>query len=379
MIEALRDPLAGDRAPESKGELSVAQARAVVQDLFEHSARIYWTDFLLCLSVAYGAVALYLSSPIFSARYLVGFTIAAFALFRCGVFIHEIAHMPGKRMRLFRAAWNILFGIPTLMPSFAYKCHMDHHNPRHFGTVKDGEYLALGAGPVGRIVLYLLQVPLLPALAIFRFLVLTPLSFLHPRLRRLVLERASSFVINPKYRRALPTGEPHGSWIALELAIFLELAVFFALLLSGKLAWSVFFQLYALGMAASGLNWVRTIAAHGYRNTGSTMTFVEQIEDSNTVPGHPLLTELLFPVGLRYHSLHHLLPSLPYHSLGIAHRRLMAQLPADSPYRGTIRGGFLEAVREVWRSASGRLPPTQPPGGRGRAQGTSTGTMASSP
>jgi fatty acid desaturase len=112
-------------------------------------------------------------------------------------------------------------------------------------------------------------------------------------------------------------------------------------------------------MAASGLNWVRTIAAHGYRNTGSTMTFIEQIEDSITVPGHPLLTELLFPVGLRYHALHHLFPSLPYHSLGIAHRRLMAQLPADSPYRATIRGGFIEAAREMWHSASssGRRTP----------------------
>jgi hypothetical protein len=60
----------------------------------------------------------------------------------------------------------------------------------------------------------------------------------------------------------------------------------------------------------------------------------------------------LFPVGLRYHGLHHLLPSLPYHSLGIAHRRLMAQLPADSPYRSTIRGGFLETAGELWRSAS---------------------------
>src|SRR5262249_43672130 len=183
--------------------------------------------------------------------------------------------------RAFRAAWNILFGIPMLMPSFAYKCHMDHHNPRHFGTVRDGEYLALAAGPVGRVIAYLLQIPLLPALAIFRFLVLTPLSFLHPRLRRLVLERASSFVINPQYRRTVPTDERHGSWIALELAIFLELAVFLALLISGKVAWGVFVELYVLGMAASGLNWVRTIAAHGYRNTGSTMTFVEQIEDSN--------------------------------------------------------------------------------------------------
>jgi fatty acid desaturase len=349
MGQAMNEP-----AAERKGELSFAQARILVKDLFEHSAWIYWTDFLLSLLFAYGAVALYLTSRLFSAPYLIGFTIAAFALYRCGVFIHEIAHMPAKRMGLFRVTWNILFGIPALTPAFAYKCHMDHHSPRHFGTVKDGEYLPLGVGPVARIFIYLLQIPLLPALAIFRFLVVTPLSFLHPRLRRLVLERASSLVINPKYRRTLPTDERRGSWIAIELAIFLELAVFLALLISGQVAWSVFVELYVLGMAASGLNWVRTLAAHGYRNTGDTLTFAEQIEDSNTIPGHPLLTELLFPVGLRYHSLHHLLPALPYHSLGIAHRRLMAQLPADSPYRNTVRGGFVEVAREMWRGAVGR-------------------------
>ena len=332
-------------------EISFAQTRALVKDLLEPNPRIYWTDFLLTLSVAYGAAALYLLSPMFSAPYCIGFTIAAFALYRCGVFIHEIAHLPTKRMRVFGVAWNILFGIPLLTPSFAYKCHMDHHNPRHFGTVKDGEYLPLGVGPVGRIVIYLLQIPLIPALAIFRFLVVTPVSFLHPRLRRLVLERASSLVINPQYRRTLPTDERRGGWIAIELAIFLELAVFLALLISGQVAWRVFVELYVLGMAASGLNWVRTLAAHGYRNAGSTMTLAAQIEDSYTVPGHPLMTELLFPVGLRYHSLHHLLPSLPYHSLGVAHRRLMAQLPADSPYRSTIRSSFLQVARELYATA----------------------------
>jgi fatty acid desaturase len=79
-----------------------------------------------------------------------------------------------------------------------------------------------------------------------------------------------------------------------------------------------------------------------------------------------LLTELLFPVGLRYHCLHHLFPALPYHSMGIAHRRLMAQLPADSPYRGTMRRGFLEAAGKLWRSAA-----MQPPGGKDRTQAPS--------
>ena len=94
MVDELQNPLADGRGDASTREF-VAEARAVVKDLFEHSALIYWTDFLLSLSVAYGAVALYLSSPIFSPRSLIGFTIAAFALFRCGVFIHEIAHLTG--------------------------------------------------------------------------------------------------------------------------------------------------------------------------------------------------------------------------------------------------------------------------------------------
>jgi fatty acid desaturase len=337
---------------ESTAHLDLREAREIVKDLFPHNALIYWADFLLSMSIAYGAVALYLLSPAFSALYIAAFVVAAFALFRCGVFIHEIVHLPGDRLRAFRVAWNVLFAIPTLMPSFTYESHVDHHNPRRFGTAKDGEYLALGTPPLRRIVLYLLQVPLLPALAIFRFLFLTPVSFLHPRLRRMVLERASSFVINPSYRRILPDEGRAARWmIALEIAIFLELTAFFGLIAAGRLAWTVAAQLYVLGMCSAGLNWVRTLVAHRYRNTGATMTFDEQIEDSITIDGQPLLTALLFPVGLRYHALHHWFPALPYHSLASAHRRLMAQLPADSPYRRTVRRGFLEAAGDLWRSA----------------------------
>jgi fatty acid desaturase len=356
--------------------IEITQARALVKDLFEHRAWIYWMDFILTLVVAYGAAALYLSSPVFSLPCFIGFAVAAFALLRCGVFIHEIAHMPRGRMPVFQTAWNVLFGIPVLMPSFMYKNHVDHHNPKHFGTLRDGEYLPLGAGPVRRIVFYFLQVPLLPALAIIRFLVLTPLSYLHPRLRRWVWERASSYVINPQYRRAVPADEPRGTWIALEAAIFVELTVFAVLLFSGKVAWTVFVELYVLGMAASGLNSIRTLAAHGYRNTGATMSFPEQIEDTNTVAGHSPLTVLLFPVGLRYHCLHHLFPALPYHSMGIAHRRLVAQLPADFPYRGTIRRGLLQVAAELWRSARTTI---RPPDGKDTTQAPSTRSRVPSP
>ena len=81
------------------------------------------------------------------------------------------------------------------------------------------------------------------------------------------------------------------------------------------------------------------------------MTYMEQMFDSTTIPGRPLLTELWAPLGQRYHALHHLFPSIPYHSLGIAHRRLMSGLPADSPYRATIRNSLARALCDVWRQA----------------------------
>jgi fatty acid desaturase len=124
------------------------------------------------------------------------------------------------------------------------------------------------------------------------------------------------------------------------------------------------------------LNSIRTIAAHGYRNTGATMSFLEQIRDSNTVAGHSPLTVLLFPVGLRYHCLHHLFPALRYHSMGIAHRRLIAQLPAHFPYRGTLRRGFLETAAQLWRGARTTI---RPPGGTGISEAPSTPSRVPSP
>jgi len=52
---------------------------------------------------------------------------------------------------------------------------------------------------------------------------------------------------------------------------------------------------------------------------------------------------------LRYHALHHWIPSLPYHNLGRAHRRLVDVLTADAPYRTTIADGFTTVLRDLVR------------------------------
>jgi len=56
------------------------------------------------------------------------------------------------------------------------------------------------------------------------------------------------------------------------------------------------------------------------------------------------------PVGLRYHSVHHMFPRLPYHALGEAHRRLAAALPADHLYHKTLVPHFSGALANVLRA-----------------------------
>ena len=42
--------------------------------------------------------------------------VVGFALFRAAIFIHELVHLPRQRMRHFRLAWNLLYGVPMLLP-----------------------------------------------------------------------------------------------------------------------------------------------------------------------------------------------------------------------------------------------------------------------
>jgi fatty acid desaturase len=110
------------------------------------------------------------------------------------------------------------------------------------------------------------------------------------------------------------------------------------------------------------LNALRTLGAHRWTSHGTEMTFVEQMLDSINYPHTPLISGLWAPVGLRFHALHHIFPTMPYHTLGKAHRRLMAKLPADSPYRKTeARSLTMELIR-LWQRAraSQQMPAAEP-------------------
>ncbi|HEV3418206.1 MAG TPA: fatty acid desaturase [Pirellulales bacterium] len=342
------DETNGERPESAVGAFSFREARRILGDLFVHRAAIYWADMLLTLTVGYGFAMVYFRAAAFSPLQIASFLIAGFALFRVGSFVHEITHLRQGELLAFRIGWNLLAGIPMLMPSFFYENHIDHHNSHRYGTVRDGEYLPLGNGSRWKLLWFWLQVPLLPIYIYVRLLVVAPLSFLYPPLRKWAIEHMSSFVINFRHRLDVPPWAPRKAWAALEMACCLRASVVLIAIASGFHPWTYGLQLYLLALMTLALNYIRNMVAHHYRNAGEEMTYLEQLEDSVNITGGPIFTELFFPLGLRFHALHHLFPSLPYHNLGVAHRRLMAELPADSPYRRTVYPSFWAVMHELW-------------------------------
>lgn len=348
----------GNRADaRANARAQVREARDLVQDLFDRRPALYWIDFTLTAVVAWSMTAIYFVDPAGLIIQLGALFLAATAFFRVGTFIHEIVHFRSGEMNSFKWAWNLVIGFPLLMPWILYRNHIEHHSHLHFGTPQDGEYLPLASTPPLETVKYLAQIPLLPVLAVIRFGLLGPVSHLSPSLREWLLTRASAAVTNPYYRKRFPAR--HEAELARsEWFCFGWLVALLALTAFGPMTGTHWLMAWALLGTAVGMNWLRNLAAHGYGHDGEPRSHVAQLDDSINISSQTWLTAWFFPVGLRYHGLHHLLPGLPYHQLGPAHRRLVAELPPEHPYHRCNHDNYFGVVtnllRGAWRSRGDR-------------------------
>jgi fatty acid desaturase len=339
----------------------ISSARDLLQkshvDFFRVRPARYWFDFLLSVSLAYSAAAIYLIAPLGSWPQVAAFPLAVFWLYRLGSLVHEVCHLGHREMRAFKVAWNLVVGVMVLSPSpFFTRHHRDHHSQRLYGTPQDPEYIVnvFRPGSLSSLLAYGGLVALFPLIVFLRFF-FAPLSFLHPRLREWVLTHASSLTMNFRYERKLSAFD-RSAVTTIELLCWLRAVAMPLGVLLGLTHWTRLPLFYSLALGVLVLNQLRLLADHHFDSRGQSFAWADHIADSCNFTSRDFLTWLLFPFAIRYHALHHLFPTLPYHNLKAAHTYLVEHLPADSPYRSLDQPTWWSVARKTLFS-----PPPAPP------------------
>ncbi|WP_068091680.1 fatty acid desaturase family protein [Novosphingobium rosa] len=324
----------------------LATAAKVARGFSGPKPMIYWGDLLATIIVGYGALLALINRPLDMAAAGL-FVVAVLALYRAESFIHELTHIPYRKMRGFHIGWNLLVGIPLLTPSFLYEgVHTQHHLRTCYGTARDPEYLPLAGAGWLRVAGFTALAALAPIGLILRFALLAPAGLVSRNWRSAIEARFSALAINPDYRRARPAPEAYRRWLLLETLCTIWALSIVALLVTHTVSVRSAALVVAVVMGVALINQVRTLAAHLWQNeSGEVMSLTAQFADSVNVPPPAMLPMLWAPVGLRYHGLHHLLPSVAYHDLGKAHRLLASHFAKGETYHGSSHRSLWATVR----------------------------------
>lgn len=330
----------------------ISDARKTIQqssvDFFEVHPRKYWMDLVLCAIMAYVSAIIFLSAPLFSWVQIVAFPFAVFWLYRSNSMVHEVSHLNRTQLSSFKIGWNLIIGIPTLFPSTFFTCHhRAHHSGRYYGTPQDPEYIVnvFRPGSLASTIFYFFLIVSYPAFVVLRFL-FAPISYLNPKWREFTLTRLSSFTLNWRYERNISRLDRRAFNIVEILCCLRTWAIPMGAIL-GFTHWTRMPLMYLLAVSILFLNQMRFFADHHFESHGKKMSMSDHVMDSCNYSKSDFLTWLFFPFTIRFHALHHLFPTIPYHNLAAAHKYLTENLPADSKYHDLDRPGWWHTTKQT--------------------------------
>jgi len=293
---------------------------------YDTKLSIYFGDLLLSttLFVASFIWCLNASGPLL----IVAFIICSAAIYRAGAFMHDITHRHRiPEMKAFTVFWNLTIGALIFSPSARfYKPHLTHHSIGVFGTKDDPQYLLLRSNWKLAVVVLGVVPFVMPLLNLFDTIATSFGAAIEERLDR-YLQRYGYTIgadIDARYKAEV-------RWYS-RYAVLLFAA--YAVLLPEILP-----LMYAVQVGGWALTSWRIPLEHSMRRYAERSDRRDHIIDTYTI--ETPLDAVLQPLGLRFHTAHHLYPGVPYYNLPALHAELKAK---DSDYRRSIVS-FWEAVR----------------------------------
>lgn len=262
------------------------------------------------------------------------------------MFVHEEFHF-NKHIKGFKWGYNLLFGFLHKLPTYSYTPHKHHHATETYGTIKDPEYDLVVNRPAFTLLIPLVTMAFMSMFAFIRYGIIPAfLPFIGEKGRNWVYQNISTLVMNLKYHRPLPAKKERREWYIQDAICFIYNGTFIGLMAVGILPWDLLIVWFLTIYGVYVLNFYRVLTSHTYLTNFQKTSKKQQVLDSGTLPS-VLFSGFLFPVGQRYHALHHMYPNVPYHNLKKVHNWLMTALPENHPYRNTISPNYPSAIKRL--------------------------------
>lgn len=314
---------------------------------------IYWADFTVTIIFSwlffYFAYVTQKDGDYYGAQYFL-ILVCAICFYRAIAFTHELVHLKKGAVPGFFMVWHMLCGIPLLAPHFLYRAiHVTHHSKKNYGKESDGEYIGFGICSKWLIVGHLLYNFLIPIFSIFRFTIIAPLSLASNKFRVFVMSNMSFMGLRFAFSRVIPVKRADVvEWYLAEFSCCLLVWLVFYWVATGAVSSVILSNWYIVMVCILTMNSLRSLGAtHWYVSNGGTLSFTDQIGDSISISNKSLFTKILCPVETQYHALHHMFPSIPYHSLGKAYEHLLKNFPNAEILRKTSRESLVDSWKEM--------------------------------